>query len=114
LGSRSIDVASLNPGDEYFGPSDRRQGSFKVTQRAGGGIERTTSGAREIALLDGDSPQAANARATLTAWRHLNDPPTRFFVNELDHAWYEAGGARRFLAAVPGGYSWPDEIGDKQ
>jgi hypothetical protein len=43
----------------------------------------------------------------LDAWRGAVNRGIDFSVNHLGHAWYEAGSARRFLAAVPNGFSWP-------
>lgn len=99
----------LVAGVRYDGPSDRLHGTFKISQRGGGQIERSIRGGREYADAQGDSRPAANARAVLDAWNATGRDTSRFYVNSQDHAWYEAVGERRFLAAVPGGFAWPDE-----
>jgi hypothetical protein len=104
----TIDQATLAAGAEYLGPTDRQGGTFRLSKRGQGAIERTVSGGREIADADGGSQQAANARRTLESWQAVGMPVSRFYVNSLGHAWYEAEGGRRYLADVPGGYKWPD------
>lgn len=100
----------LTPGARYDGPSDRQHGTFKISQRGGGQIERPIrGGGREYADAEGDSRHAANARAVLDAWNATGRETSRFYVNSQGHAWYEAVGERRFLAAVAGGFAWPDE-----
>jgi superfamily II DNA or RNA helicase len=106
-----LDATSLTPGAEYRGPTDKNHGSFRISQRGNGTIERAVSGGREWASDIGDFEQAANARRTIESWKALGMPTGKFFVNSLDHAWYEAEGGRFFLAHVPGGYAWPDESG---
>lgn len=103
----AIDQATLVAGAEYRGPTDRQGGTFRLSKRGQGAIERTVSGGREIADAEGGSQQAANARRTLDSWQGLGMPVSRFYVNSLGHAWYEAEGGRRYLADVPGGYKWP-------
>ena len=38
----------------------------------------------------------------------MNRPVSKFFVNSLGHAWFEADGQRKFLADVSEGFDWPD------
>jgi superfamily II DNA or RNA helicase len=99
----------LEPGRVYLGPTDKTNGTFKISQRGGGNIERAVAGGRELADAVGETPQEVNARSILGAWESLNRVISRFSVNELGHAWYEADGERRFLAHVPEGFSWPTE-----
>lgn len=99
----------LQPGVHYDGPGDRHHGTFKISQRGGGVIERSVRGGREYADDAGDSRLAANARAVLEAWNATGRETSRFSVNSQDHAWYEAVGERRFLAYVPGGFAWPED-----
>lgn len=103
----------LTPGAPYLGPTDKKQGSFKISQRAGGMLERAVPGGREYAVTDAANPRAANGRAVITAWEQLGRPTSRFHVNEIGHAWYEAAGERRFLASVPEGFCWPTDPGAK-
>jgi superfamily II DNA or RNA helicase len=109
-GNRDFDPASLRPGSRYPGPANRKGGSYRLRQKQGGVIERRASdGALEFALLDGTArPELeANARRVLDAWRELFDRGISFHVNDQGHAWYTEAGQRRFLAEVPGGFSWP-------
>lgn len=107
-GSGEFSVDSLSPGDPYPGPSDKERGTFKLSQRGGGTIERAVKGGREFAAAGTGSAQQQNASAVLDSWNAMNRPVSKFFVNSIGHAWYEAGGQRRFLAAVAEGFAWPD------
>lgn len=102
-------VENLEVGARYDGPSDRAGGTFKVSQRGGGLIERRVRGGSEIAQVDGtaDSEQQANGRKVLAAWEALDRTFSRFFVNSLGHAWYEDSTGRRFLGSVEAGFAWP-------
>lgn len=102
------DEAALLPGTEYLGPSDKQGGTFRLSKRGQGAIERAVKGGREIADTGGESEQAENARRLIDAWQQLGTPTSRFYVNSREHAWFEAGGNRRFLANVVGGFKWPE------
>ncbi|HOA51529.1 MAG TPA: DEAD/DEAH box helicase [Thermogutta sp.] len=104
-------VDELVAGDDYPGPADKKGGTFKVSQRGGGVIERRVSGGSEIARSDGTdaSAQVANAREILKAWEKAGRSFSRFFVNSLRHAWYEDATGRKFLRQVDAGFAWPDE-----
>lgn len=112
-GTEHIDVASLAPGDEYLGPSDKKGGTYKLSQKAGGAIERPIRGGREYADTSSDSDRAANGRTILETWNELGRPTSRIFVNALGHAWFESGGRRLFIADVPAGFAWPEEENDR-
>lgn len=101
----------LTPGAPYLGPTDKKQGSFKISQRGRGTLERLVPGGREFAATDSSTPGAANGRVVITAWEQLDRPSARFHVNGIGHAWYEAEGERRFLANVPEGFDWPTDPG---
>ena len=105
-------VDGLVAGDLYTGPADKRE-TFKVSQRAGGIIERKVRGGSEIAQVDGsdNTAQMENARRILAAWESLGRPFSRIFVNSLGHAWYEDSVGRKFLGVVEAGFAWPDEVG---
>ncbi len=107
-GAAQIDVSELPCGAAYPGPSDKVGGTFKLSQRGGGNIERAVKGGREIAQAGGPSVQHHNAAAVLNAWNLLNRPVSKFFVNSVGHAWFEADGERRFFADVSEGFDWPD------
>lgn len=96
-------------GDTYEGPADKKGGTFKLSQRAGGLLERRVRGGSEIAQVDGTGRplQEANARAMIASWESLGRPFSRFFVNSLGHAWYEGSAGRQFLGSVEGGFAWP-------
>jgi superfamily II DNA or RNA helicase len=57
-------VSELRPGDIYAGPADKKGGSFKLSRRAGGVIERRVPGGAEVALVEGsdNTEQLENAR----------------------------------------------------
>jgi superfamily II DNA or RNA helicase len=107
----ATDVSDLKPGEPYRGPTDHEHGEFNLRMKRGGLIERKVKGGSEFALVDDPAPPAlvANANQVLAAWRSMFDRGLTFYVNELDHAWYEAGGERVFLAEVPGGFAWPED-----
>ena len=68
-------------------------------------IERDVGGGVEFALTDGSGrgDLVANAQRLLQAWQQAVGQGITVQVNDLGHAWYTAGGRRRFLApAVPG------------
>lgn len=105
-GSVDVDVDALSPGDPYPGPTDKKCGTFKLRQKAGGILERTTGpGQRAVAVTEGDDPRARNAAAILSAWRSTGLPGGRFVVNRLEHAYLPDGPV--YLAHVPGGFLWP-------
>lgn len=106
-------VDGLVAGEPYPGPADKGGGTFKVSQRAGGIIERKIPGGSEIARVDGsdNTVQVENARKILAAWERLGRPFSRIFVNSLGHAWYEDSTGRKFLGVVEAGFAWPDEVG---
>ncbi len=105
----AVDVSGLTPGSAYPGPTDRRGGSYKLRQKRGGVIERQVGRAKQFAATGEDSgPQAENARRVLLAWQGLMGSGFTFYVNSLEHAWYREAGEPRFLAAVPGGFRWPE------
>lgn len=111
----NLSVLDLVPGSAYLGPTDKSGGSFRLTQKGGGQVERAVSGGREFAFADGPTRGAENARAVVAAWDRAGRPTAKFFVNKQGHAWYEADGGRRFLADVAGGFDWPSEgVGEQQ
>lgn len=110
--AEELSSSELFVGAPYRGPSDK-EGAFRITQKGGGNVERSVRRGRELASLDGEGAGAVNARAVLAAWNDMDRSISRFFVNRLGHAWYEAEGERRFLAAVPGGFDWPEEKGSQ-
>lgn len=110
-GVGALDLQDLKPGDVYEGPGDKKGGTFKVSQRSGGVIERKVKGGAEAALTEGAGPPEAtvNARNVLAAWDALDRSFSRFFVNSIGHAWFEGPTGRRFIASVEGGFAWPDD-----
>jgi superfamily II DNA or RNA helicase len=109
-------VAELAAGDDFHGPADKKGGTFKITQRAGGLIERKVPGGSEAAQLEGtgNPDLEGNTRKILEAWDSLERSFSRFFVNSQGHAWYEAPSGRKFLGVVKEGFSWPNEVGEGQ
>jgi superfamily II DNA or RNA helicase len=109
-----LDVSFLSPGDPYPGPTDRRGGSFKISKRGGGQIERPMKGGTEWAATDGPEgdPRTTAARDLLARWNQLGQPVSRINVNQMGHIWYEEGGSRRYLGQAPLGFAWPTEDGE--
>lgn len=106
------DAGALRPGEAYPGPATDELGTYRISSRGGGMVERRVRGGdREFAFDGGDlSPQLeANARRVLDAWRQLTPSPTKFSVNQGWHAWYRLKGQALFMAEVPGGFSWPSD-----
>jgi superfamily II DNA or RNA helicase len=107
---RGLDVTLLSPGDPYYGPLDKANGTYKLAARRGGVIERSCGGGgKELALLDKsrDRELAANARHVLAGWRRVATAGFNFYVNSMWHAWYLQESQARFLAEVPRGFEWP-------
>ena len=105
----AFDPDSLTVGEEYPGPTDQLQGSFKLRQKHGGLIQRTLGSATQFAITDGASDTLTeNGRRTLLAWQSLKKSGFTFYVNRLGHAWYREDGKPRFLAVASGGFLWPD------
>ena len=105
-----FDASSLEPGQEYPGPRDKTNGTFKLRQKRGGIIERPgPDRSTEYALPDDPSrPElAANARGILENWRRVSTSGLTFHVNSLWHAWYEEAGRAVFLGKADGGFPWP-------
>jgi superfamily II DNA or RNA helicase len=107
-------ASKLEVGERYDGPSDKAGGSYKVSQRGGGLIERRVRGGSESAQIDGSgqSRQEANARQVLAAWEQTDRSFSRFFVNSLGHAWYEGATGRQFIGLVESGFAWPEGEGE--
>lgn len=107
------DAANLRPGDAYLGPLDEKGGTYAVRQLRGGAIERRGRG-RDVELAfthgTGHDLQEANASGLLEGWRSLARPGMPFNVNSAGHAWFVDGGNPRFLAAVEGGFVFPDDL----
>lgn len=104
-GTAEIDVAALSPGDPYPGPTDKQGGTFKLRQKGGGILERSTgNGQRAVAVLEGADPRVLNATTVLSAWRATGLPGGKVMINRLEHAYLPDGPV--FLAHVPGGFLW--------
>jgi superfamily II DNA or RNA helicase len=107
--SADVDVSELRPGSLYSGPADKKEGTFKLRQKSGGLIERRAGSEIQFAITDqhGDV-RSENAMRLLAAWASLNTSGMSFSINRLGHAWYREGGEVRYLAAVRGGFLWPE------
>jgi superfamily II DNA or RNA helicase len=109
-------ATSLSAGSPYPGPATDDRGTFRITRRGGGQIERRTGrGNREFAFDEGGvAPELEeNARRLLDAWRSLDQAPTRFSINAGWHAWYREEGRPYFLTEVKGGFRWPSEMEER-
>lgn len=100
-------------GEVFRGSTDKGKGTYRLSQRAGGLIERSApGGGKESALVSGTAfkDKERNAEALIAAWNRLGRPAARCFVNGDWEAWCERGGERIFLADVPGGFVWPTDL----
>ncbi|MDA0269484.1 MAG: DEAD/DEAH box helicase [Chloroflexi bacterium] len=114
-----FDIAQLRPGDPYPGPTDEINGSFRVSQRNRGTLERelrtTTSRGKEFATESGQGSRATNARAVLDAWRASGVGKGLLVrCNSLWDAYYVVGGQPLFLARIPEGLAWPSESDERE
>lgn len=118
LGNGAIpDPEDLKPGDPYPGPLDKDGGEFALRQRRGGMVVKHGRGRNVDGALTegtGDEVREQNARRVLDAWRSVASEGMPFTVNGVGHAWFLDAGEPRFLAAVPGGFVWPDDVDDKR
>ena len=106
-GATAVDEALLTAGGYYPGPTDKAGGAFRLRQRAGGVLESSTGASRGLAAITtGEDPRAGNAATVLAAWKRTGLPGGKVFVNSLSHAYLPDGPV--FLAAVPGGFAWPE------
>lgn len=108
--STDVDVTTLAPGDPYPGPINADGGTVQLRKKRGGVIEREApDGSIEFAQVEGTgrTDLEANASRLLDAWKHALDRGVTVQINNLGHAWFTAGGQRRYLAEVQGGFAWP-------
>lgn len=106
---KPFDATLLEAGSIYPGPTDRTKGTFKLRQKRGGVIEKRLGHLSQFAGTSSNAnPLDLNGQRVLDAWKSLGEHGFTFYVNRLDHAWYRADGEPKFLADVPGGFSWPD------
>lgn len=114
-GLLGLDPSDLAPGDAYSGSLDAQHGTFKLSQRGEGMIERKVGRTREFAFDKGSSRPdlEANARRVLAAWEQVGRETHSFSLNSQWHAWYRVGGQARFLAVAEGGFAWPEGEGNR-
>jgi hypothetical protein len=104
-----VDVATLEPGSPYPGALDKTKGTYKLRQKRGGVIEKSSGSLSQFAILEGEAdPRVTNANHCIMAWKSLGMDGFTFYVNRSEHAWYRTDGEAKFLANVPGGFLWPD------
>lgn len=102
--------AAKTPGAVFTGSQDHAGGTYQLRQKAGGVIERRSGSTREWAATElGSGPDELvdNAVRLLAAWRTTGEGGLRFTVNSDGDAFYVSAGSARYLASVPGGFSWP-------
>ena len=93
-----VDVSGLHPGDQYSGPMEPAQ-ELRFRQRRGGVVAKQRRGGESFA-------SGAQAERLLDVLREINrtdGPISRFFVNELGHAFWREKGEARFIADEAGG-----------
>lgn len=104
---------ALRPGDRFDGSLDRSNGSYRLSQKRGGVIERRDTVARssEYALASGGQRPALeeNAKRILTAWRTVAAHGLEFHLTADWHAWFLQGGEPRYLGCATGGFAWPSD-----
>ncbi len=107
------EVASIEPGERYSGPS-RPAVAFRVGKAGGGVLKRKSGRSTELLVPDAATTEQIrrNRLAILDAWRMLALPGMPISINECGHAYYKAEGQRRFLASAPGGVTEPTQEAD--
>lgn len=106
------DADQLRPTDVYGGPSDKTNGTYKLSQKSGGVIQRKLKGGiTEFALTSGEGnrDKMENAVRLLESWKTLIGSGITFHINSRWHAWYAEAGEVHFLGAVPEGFAWPSD-----
>ncbi len=99
-----VDVSGLHPGDEYLGPLTPTA-ALKFRQLRGGVVAKKRPGGESFASGD----QAVQLVEVLRQLEKSNCRISKFFVNELGHAFWREKGEARFIAADAGGLFSDDE-----
>jgi superfamily II DNA or RNA helicase len=99
----SIDPWMLAPGDPYEGPLEPAR-ELRFKQRAGGTIARRVRGGEEYA----HGPAAETLLEVLRELTRSHGAVSRFYVNELGHAFWREAGAARFIAALDAELEFPE------
>ena len=99
-----VDVTGLLPGDQYAGPLKPAQ-ELRFRQRRGGVVAKQRRGGENFATGD----QAQRLVDILRELNRTHGPISRFFVNELGHAFWREKGAACFIADEAGGLFPGDE-----
>lgn len=105
----NFELGDLRPGQPYFGPNDKSNGTFKISQKQGGVIQRKLKGGvTEFALTSSpaDPVKSESAKRVLTNWKSLAETGMTFHINRMWHAWYAESGEIRFLGDSPNGFAW--------
>jgi superfamily II DNA or RNA helicase len=92
-----FDPATLAPGDPYPGPLEPAS-ELRFRQRAGGTIARRVRGGEEYA----HGPTADAVLEVLRELARTHGPVSRFYVNDLGHAFWREAGVARFIVALEG------------
>jgi hypothetical protein len=99
----AIDPSTLLPGDPYEGPLEPAR-ELRFKQRAGGTIARRVRGGEEYA----HGPVAETVLEVLRELARSHGAVSRFYVNELGHAFWREAGAARFIAALDAELEFPE------
>ncbi len=94
----SVDVSGLHPGDQYRGPLEPAE-ELKFRQKQGGVVAKKHRGGEFFASGD----RAERLVEVLQGIRRTNSQVSKFFVNELGHAFWRERGEARFIASDAGG-----------
>jgi superfamily II DNA or RNA helicase len=92
-----IDTSRLKAGDQYDGPLEPAT-EYLFRQRGGGVVARRVPRGQEFA----QGPLAKQLVEVLKGLSGGGRPITKFFVNEMGHAFWREEGAARFVAALDG------------
>ena len=98
--SRAFDPAGLRPGEPYPGPL---QPARQLRYRQRGGVVSQQVPRGEAYARGATADRLVGAIAELAGTR----PITKFFINDLGHAFWRVDGVPRFIAAVEGTLEFP-------
>jgi hypothetical protein len=100
-----VEVSALDVGDVYPGPIEPAT-ELRFRQRGGGTIAKKIRGGEVFA----HGPEADELLLALREVARAGSLISRFYINELGHAFWRQAGTARFLGALDHGLEFPDHI----